>query len=61
MEKGSAYHPKPTYLSGKHGGGDFMACVCMAASQSGSLFFIDVTHSGSSRMNFEVYKDWQFT
>ena len=44
---------KHTNSSVTHGGGSFMAWACMAASWVGSLIFIDdVTHDGSSRINF---------
>ena len=50
-QKGSAYDPKHVSSSVKHGRGSVMAWACMAASGVGSLiFFDDVTHDGSSRI-----------
>lgn len=38
-KKGSAYDPRDTSSSVKHGGGHALACA--AASEMGSIFFID--------------------
>ena len=55
-KKGSALDLKDTSSSVKHGGGSVMAWACMAASGVGSqIFFDDLTHDGSSRMNSEVF------
>ena len=55
--KGTAYDPKHTTSSVKHGGGSVMAWACMAANGTGSLVFIDdVTADKSSRMNSEVFR-----
>ncbi|KAG2465883.1 TCB1 transposase, partial [Polypterus senegalus] len=55
---GTAHYPKHTTSSVKHSGGSVMAWVCMAASGTGTLVFIDdVTQDRSSRMNSEVFRD----
>ncbi|KAG2467436.1 TCB1 transposase, partial [Polypterus senegalus] len=55
---GTAHYPKHTTSSVKHGGGSVMAWVCMAASGTGTLVFIDnATQDRSSRMNSEVFRD----
>uniref|UniRef100_A0A8C4S635 Transposase Tc1-like domain-containing protein n=1 Tax=Erpetoichthys calabaricus TaxID=27687 RepID=A0A8C4S635_ERPCA len=56
--RGTAHYPKHTTSSVKHSGGSVMAWVCMAASGTGTLVFIDdVTQDRSSRMNSEVFRD----
>ena len=61
-KEGTAYDEKYTASSMKHGGGSVMTWACTAASETGSLIFIDdVTNDGSSRMNLEEYRNILFT
>ena len=56
-KKGTAFDPKHTNPSVKHGGGSVMTWACMAANGTGSSVFIDdVTADKSSRMNSEVFR-----
>lgn len=49
--KAFAHYPKHTNLSINHGG-SVTAVICMTASGTGLLIFInDITHDGYSRMN----------
>ncbi len=53
-KKGTAYNPKHTALSVKHGGGGVMAWTYMAVSETGPLNFTDdLMYDDSSKMNFE--------
>ncbi|KAG2458785.1 TCB1 transposase, partial [Polypterus senegalus] len=55
---GPPHYPKHTTSSVKHSGGSVMDWVCMAASGTGTLVFIDdVTQDRSSQMNSEVFRD----
>ena len=58
-EEGTAFDPKHTTSSVKHGGGSVMDWADMAASGTGSIIFIDdLTNDGRSRMNSsEVYRN----
>ena len=60
-KRGSAYHPKHTSSSVKHGGGNVMAWAwvwaCMASSGTGSLILINKVESdGSSKINSTLQK-----